>query len=521
MPKISLPVPGTQESVVRPVVLDIARTVLHETGLPESTLIYYPGDLERTLQQGSSINTKEHDVAKFPFSSQITIEVDETYEADRMLSTAVLRPENYIVFRDDKLETLIKPSYSSTEMTLNFKFRAKDKTTAVRWRDDIRARTSMERAERVHSVKYHYLIPPAYIKILEEIHRMRENVAPYGEDFDTWFKNNRSTRVHELTNQAGQQGRWGVAETQARIIGWFDFEGVPELGSKEDDADTWTISFSYKFRYDKPISCVMMYPLMIHNQLMDQKYRPGPDEQPYAGLDRVKLAATYSADHFGYFETGNDIIPIMLSMDGYSIPEFDEFLPSSVVVDTRRIYTVMLSLDSDPTKIRQLMNLNELVTLAFDEDVMCCLRKEWRFMTKPLQSIFVLSLYRSDQLQRPDILSVDQDLNVTSTVDLSYREYYHIRLGLVKNWRTVHPQALERLRTCGKGLTKIIDTLDPTLKHQDKLPCMIDDNYIPKKCLYDAIDEMNKNIIVKGIGDIIQHNRVETLFITAAKNADR
>jgi hypothetical protein len=49
--------------------------------------------------------------------------------------------------------------------------------------------------------------------------------------------------------------------------GWFDFQAVPEVGGKEDEADTWTIGFDYHFHYEKPIECAMYYPLMVHNPM--------------------------------------------------------------------------------------------------------------------------------------------------------------------------------------------------------------------------------------------------------------
>lgn len=491
MPKALLPVPETIESVLRPVVLDIARKVLHETGLSEDTQILFPGETERAKQVGSSINKKEHDVVEFTARDMLTIEVDEEYITDRLLSTAILRPENFYIVRDDKLEIGIKPIYRSTLTTLNFKFRSKDRTQAERWRDDIANRTSYERAERVHDVKYHYLIPNAFMAILTELHRLRENNAGYGEDFATYFAAIRGGRVHELTNQKGSVSRWGVAETQARIVGWFDFEGLPEKGAKEDDTDTWTISFSYKFQYDKPTEMIMMYPLVIHQQLLDQKWRPGDDEQPAYDEGSRMQVRPYSADSFSYFEAGRDIAGTATMDQGIALPAFDEFIPETIVSGTKRLFTALVGLD--PAQPRFLMNLLDLSTRVWDEDVVCCLRKEFSAMYTPYRSLFCLSLYRSNQLQKAGLIRVDQDLNVYSTVDLDPREYYHLRLSLFTDLRTVPTASLDRLRFCGKGLIKLIDALDPSLKDNDQLPCLLGDNYVPKKCLEDAINHMKPN----------------------------
>jgi len=157
MPKLVLPVPETIESVTRPVVLDVVRQLAKYTALPEAR-IYFPGDMEKDRQPGTSISDDKL-FNTFGSTPKITIEVDEDYEAERMLTSAVYRPENLFIFRDDRLETSIKPVYSSTEITINFRGRFMDKVAATRWRDDVRARVSMERQEFLHDMTYHYLIP--------------------------------------------------------------------------------------------------------------------------------------------------------------------------------------------------------------------------------------------------------------------------------------------------------------------------------------------------------------------------
>ena len=59
VPKLVLTIPETNENVTRPIILDVARQLFLATGLPENTAIYYPGDLEKAKQLGSTINPGE------------------------------------------------------------------------------------------------------------------------------------------------------------------------------------------------------------------------------------------------------------------------------------------------------------------------------------------------------------------------------------------------------------------------------------------------------------------------------
>lgn len=516
MPKILVEIPESNESVTRPIVFDIIKQVCIATGTPQNTVINYPGDLAKTKQPGTSIGS-DSDTLTLPFTNRINIDVEENYEQDRLLSTAVFRPENLYIFRDDSLETNIKPAYSSTEITINFKYRAVDKVTAVRWRDDIRAKVSMNRDVFLHDISYHYLIPTEFIIILEEIHRLRENVAGYGDTFDEYFFKNRTNRVSFLTTLAGTQGSWGVSEKQMRILGWFDFEGVPELGSKEDDADTWTISFSYKFRYDKPIACVMFYPIMIHNQLIDAKYRH--TEIPY---DPDQNIASYamSTDNFRAFEKGHTRYNVN---QGIQIPITDEFVPAGIVESTIRVFTALTSVEK--TDLRSLMSLRDLGVIEFEPDVLSFLISEAPYMTKAYLSIFTLSLYRGIDLLGDGIITVDSNLNVKATSDLSLRHYYHIRLGLVTDLNLLSQAAKDRLREHGKALRIILDAIDPTLKAKGLLPTIIgggngtipttNPGYVGKRDLDKAIDEMNRAIMSQGEHYNRQRNTVMIMFVQA------
>jgi hypothetical protein len=517
MPKILVEVPDTVEGILRPVSLDIARTLFGNTQVVKDIQILFPGDIERAQQKGGSIDElseQNPDSVKFPYTSQMSMEVQEEYVEDRMLTSAIFRPEELFVFRDDAIETGIRPVYSMTQTTINFKYRAKDKTEAIRWRDDIRNRTAANRDVFVHDVKYHYLVPKEMIVILKELHRMREAVAPYGDDWETYWRENVSSRVSWLTNQSGQQGAWGVAESQLRVQGWFDFTGVPEQGNKDNDGSTWTISFAYHFQYEKPIACSMYYPLMIHNQVVAQKYRPGPDEQPPYQIEAQARSYSLTGRQLRHFETGTPLYHLT-KRPGHQIPSFDEFLPEQVIPQTLRVFTLMIQLD--PANPRALFNLKtDLGDIALNDDMWCCIDKEIPFMTQPGQSVFNLSLYRSTHLMTPNWISIDANYNITATADLDLRQYYHVRFSIARDLRQVNPNALKRLQSCPDCFNEILAAIDPTLPGKGLLPCVVGGTWVPSQCLDQAIDEIDRGTLSQGNHQVYSMNTVETFFIKTA-----
>jgi len=507
MPKILLTVPETELSVTRPVVFDITRQLMKDTGISDKTTISYPGFQEQNAQPNSLISdSSESDM--FPFNDRITVEVQESYTADRILSEAAFEPEHLFVFRDDKIMTTIKPVYSMADIVINIKFRAADSTSAKRWRDDMRARIGMMKDERYHTVSYHYLIPPEFIYILNELHRMREAVEGYGDTIDQYLKNHLTTNASILTNLAGKQGQWGVAETQQRIVGYFDFDPTPDEGSKEDEGDTSTTTVAYKFSYEKPIACAMSYPLVIHNQLLSERFRPSEQLPDPAFAITSRTASMMAWEPF-------EVAMSKGLIEGIAVPYFDEFIPSSVPAKTKRLVTMMTTLD--PVRPNMLLTPEEWASIGLNPVILAFMKKEAPFMTRRYQSVLQLDLYRNGNIVPQDMMEMNGALQLMATEALSLRDNFHVRFSVVEDLRLLPPAAIDRIRQNGAAAQIILDYLAPWLSGVGLIPEIIIRDIIGRQDLEAAIDTINSGIISNGNGQGYQINTVNSIFVQAFK----
>ena len=164
MPKIQWPITDTDQTVTRPVAIGIVEEMKQYTDMPEGVPILFTGPDGKTYQPGSSINKDDlANQVRGQTYNQLTIEVDEQYEHDAYLTTPVEHPEHLFVFRDDYLDTYIKPAYSSMDVTINVRFRAQDKTTAERWRSQMKMKIGRGKLVNLHTVTYSYFIPPVML----------------------------------------------------------------------------------------------------------------------------------------------------------------------------------------------------------------------------------------------------------------------------------------------------------------------------------------------------------------------
>ena len=72
------------------------------------------------LQRGISDNEMQR--VQSGHVNYVKIEVDEEYNSETALTTAVRQYEHLPIFSDDKIGVMIKPVYSQTNVNINFKF---------------------------------------------------------------------------------------------------------------------------------------------------------------------------------------------------------------------------------------------------------------------------------------------------------------------------------------------------------------------------------------------------------------
>lgn len=508
MPKIMLPIPEIEDTVTRPVVVSIARELSEAIRLQDNISILYPGAEERAPLYNSTVNKNNKDISKFPHTNQISIEVEEEVEEDNVLNRAVLRNENIPIFRDDVLRIMVRPVYVHTTTTLNFTSRFTDKSAAQRWLAEMRNKVSLGRIMINHKATYSYAIPPEFTIILKELHRLRENQGGYNQDFDEYFNQYKDIRVTTVTNLGGKIERYHAAETQQRILGRFEFGASPEEGSKSE-ADTWTISFSYKVEYDRPTACVLDYPLMVHNQLLSTKYRPDRTDSPPRKLEDKNQSFSLSLYYFNKFESEEEYKTISRK-DGLSVPDFDEFIPLYITQSTIRIVTYLIQLTLEDR--HGLFNLKELPAINLKKELHTFLLKEGNHVTIPTDSVFNIQLFENDANITYKSFNVVENHELVSLFGLDIRKTYHVRLGIYTDWSLLTKDALDRLRQEVEVVRILLGYIYPYLKDIE-IATVNKGKVIPLSEMERIIKLMNRED-----DNLAKYFRtVETLFVDALR----
>lgn len=520
MPKIYMPIEAVTGTVRRPIVYDVARTIMEWTGIGDIRIIF-PDSAEEAYQPGSSIDNQGPNKINLASQGMILIRVREKYVEERMLSAAVLQMDNEAVFVDRETGLYLVPAYAQTEMDLEIEYRAEDPHRARRWRDEIHQRVATNRAGLVHNVSYNFLVPIEYNNLVRHIHALRENQAGYGETFDEYIDKCFVKDVSETVTINGAEPRWTVAQTQTRVLGHFDFT-TPEEAQKAGEGTSATTSFVYKLQYATPVGMAADYPLLVHNQLIDDKWVVITEPDPAVEYN-VHQAKTTNA--IRYFEIYNRTPRTVES--GMRFPPYHEFMPKTVPTSTLQIASVLLGINpNDGTSSnRNLLNLAELdEDVCYAERFLAFLRKEHCYLNTYGLSFVHVSVYNGNMPIHSSRYSVDKDLNVWLNEEPNLRDTYYIRIALVTDPFVLTDRTRNRMRDHGEELIMIAETVCPNLKEYGMLPKVQHGNYITRvdgNTLFTRIRQCTKTSF-GGLGTDqvpVQWNLANGLYIVAHRAA--
>lgn len=491
MPNIVSEIPETYNSVSRPVCVQMIKDLVAYMGLPADTGIDYYGSTDTQYQ--SSTPMEQTPTNKYPFTGRVAVEVDEEYIEERTLTTAVRKTNEQYVFFDKSLNVSIKPVYVRTEVAINFRYRAPDKTSATRWRDRMRLKVSEGQQELLHEFDYHYPIPKSELLILREIWSMREAQFGYGEDLKTYLRKHFSPRVVSVTNQIGRGALLSMAERQVGVIGWFDFMAQPDKGANAAEGAPWEIGFEYRFQYDKPVACAMSYPVIIHNQVIDPRFR---HEKPVYELINVSRRPNEERRRLDYFSSlyTDTVYPYK----GIRIPTYDDWTGLVKFKHMHDLLTLLMGVDPDqPTA---LFNLGELGTHEFTPAILRYLKSEHKYLTQPLQSVFTVHLFVGDVRYNESQFTVDADLNVTTTFDMDPRKIHHVVITMTE-MSVLSPEVIDRVREHGEAALDIIKVLYPSTPLDKSDEKLLADRVLPIKVINKVTHLQGRGMNRKTVGN--------------------
>ncbi|WBF04866.1 hypothetical protein [Erwinia phage vB_Ea277G] len=472
MPQLNYGIPDVYESVTRPTNMNIIRSIINSTGIPEDTFIEYAGQNDgiptyRTLLT----NNRNTEPAKMSIYDKVQVTVEEEIKDEYLFNIPFVYDDKKTIWKDPKLPVWLQPVYEHVETTLSFRYRVVDLNKAKDWQTGMRRKLGLAWKDGSFQSSYKFVVPKLILLFLEQFHKMKEAVAPEGTTLPDWLQAHAIQPNTVLTTQAGTQPEWAFKENELDILGYFDFSQVP-VEEKKQDTHTYEVSFTFKFQWERPIELVLGYPLVIHNQLVPKKFRPDNviyDPGEIWGAASKSMSRYHQLMEAAGFKNHN-------SRGGMIIPFFDEFWPTQIGHDLTNLVQFMIQVKDDPTMV---LDLKNIPGFTWNEKLLGIMTKDHKGLTKRTQSVVNIVLYIGDRPLDSSRLYVDENLVVRSTVPLKLTDVHHLRINLYTQLAFLTKEATDTLRSNPEWANLIFTVLEPEMYNQGLLPKSLKNIWIP------------------------------------------
>ena len=478
--------------VTRPIAENVLAHIFKITGLPKDTPIIHQGPTNTAKLEGSDLEGSLNS-ARFGQSERVFIVVKEGFVQEDLLTMQTHAKEAFSIFRDLDLGVELSPLYSQTELNISILFRAGDRPSAERWRNGLRRKIAEGRQAVMHEISYQYIVPKKLIGLLVDIYNLRENLAPYNEALQDWFKRCWSSRATTLVNMAGKEPELAISEIQNKAIGFFDFDTPPEHEKKEEGS-VWEVSIEYKLRYDKPISVRATYPLIVHQQRLGERWFDR--EGPYTAFT-PKQAPSVSRHAYDAL-VAQQQARRNRAVDGVQFPVYDDWLPRDKAPHTSSVFRLLVTVS--PDDLHDVLNINSIGPFELQPLYLNYLLKYRQYVWDPNESVLLFELFEGSKVRSDAVLNADGSITTTKPMDL--RKVYHLRLSALNDLHQLTPGAQERFRKDGDFAIDFIkglgyDKVNPTDKSSTGV--------LPKPVFNKAADEIeNSNSKYRGADEIVR-----------------
>jgi len=463
MPNLLIPLPNTYDSVTRRVAKSVIDNVIRISRIPE-TRVEIRGETNVAAQPGTELGDTEL-INRWQHDGRVIVTLRETYVDSEVINSEVRHPYAQPIFADPEIGIHIKPIYSNTEMELNFTYRAKSKTEANVWKDDIKVRMADNRQSHLHEAEYFFPVPDFCSILLMHMHELREGVAGYGEDLGEYLRRYYTKRAKVLTNQAGNDkvSLLVIGEHQIGIQGWFDFD-LPVDEEKNEDGPSYIAQFNYKFSYLKPVELNVLYPQVVHNQLIKPDFIVvKPKVEDPMQLPSYKSDYRFALDHFDYLAR----IP-KKPIGGIAIPDFDEWIPKSVMPYTTSFINWMTVVE--PKDLTLVMSEKDILDVGFLPEFIQWMQRQGDKMVTLGRSPIHFSMFRGDEFIDDGDLTIEvteKAFQVRCKTPADLRQNYHMRMGFCTELAKYTEAALMGMHEEGYNTLRLFQTVVNRLDVED------------------------------------------------------
>lgn len=489
-----------EETITRPVLVIVATDIKKLLGVNKDIYTVYDVKDNIFKKKNKLGNIRGDNTTR---SELMTIEASEASSEDHELALIPIRPDFKPIYVDKDLRAKFQPIYHSRKMSMRVKYFCKSKSKLFSVVNKLRLYTSNDGGYKVHQLIYHYTLPNHIGMLLIELNNLKNKRLLEPLTLTDYINSTFDNRVDLANSIDGNYLKSDliIRESQIDILGYIQDDLASLQPEYEEESSYWTIEFEYSFTYEKPVTLLLRYPLLVYNTMISKHFRVFEKERKRSkdayrtarASDLAKLVDTKKA--------------FRIREDNYylTIPEVDKEELPPVTPYYARMFSVLSIVNEE--NLRELFNINDIPRIKFRTPVLdFLLNSEFKYVSDRFNSMFYIELYK-DRSKDTNRVIMDSDGTLRTEYDMDIKSTYRVMFNVLTDLNFLNKAAYNRVQTYFRNELDTNDPKAPNITQYDNNTLIktylnlisVDNNYINK--------ELAKGVMPYDIPFTIQDNR--------------
>lgn len=433
-----------EETITRNIQISVVSDIKKLLGISHDVYTIYD-EKDNTIKTKNSLGeVKGHNTFK---EDIFNVDMEETTEEGHELTLVVYRPDFKPIYQDEDINAKITPIYLPRKLEFKIKYSNRSKSKLYSIANKLKLFTSTDGMYKLHDLEYHYVIPNFVLKLLMHFNNLKNLRYDDGdklalENYIDKYFDNRVDVIHTLDANFNKSNVT-IREAQVEAEGYIQDDTHGVQVEFDETFNMYYIEFTYGLTYEKPVSLLVEYPIMVFNNVIDKQFRTfigtneknNPRAKPVKGRgDMVELTSRYN------------VIDSFNSTYYIRLPYYDdEVIPKPTMYITR-VFSVLLRVDeNDPT---YLLNIkDELPKVKIKDDFLkFIIKSEYPYVGNEYESFIYLELFKDSKKDYKNKVIMEDSGVVRSNEILDIKSTYRLVFNIVSNLNKIHPKGRERFK---------------------------------------------------------------------------
>lgn len=446
-----------EETVTRPILIEVGYGIKELLGIDKDTYVKYDIKDNIIIKKNKLGNIRIDNTTK---SEMMYVESTESGLDEHELALIPIRPDFRPIYVDKDIRAKFQPIHHPRRITLRVKYLARSKSKMFSVINRLRLYTANDGGYNDLSLSYSYALPNYIGKLLIEINRLKNKRLDPALTLEEYINSTFDNRVDIANSIDGDifKSNLVIRESQSRIEGYIT-DNLHEITPEYDEEFAeWSLEFEYTFVYEKPISLLLRYPILIYNTMIDKFFRnfikpKKLSKDAYRSARSSDLYAVTQPDRSFKLRDGNYYL---------TIPEVDrEKLPYPPAFYAR-MFSVLVIVDEEDK--RTLFNIADMPKVKFRDHVLeFILTSELDYVGEKFQSLFYIELYK-DQTKDNNKVILYEDGTLRTEYDMELTSTYRVVFNVLTDLNMLKKSAYNRVKEYFKSeVENNVVTANPTL----------------------------------------------------------